>query len=231
MIMDDNPIQSFLTNDEKNAAEAAFARRAFNPKWSARARLVYDGIVKALPMPPEEVVEEATATSDLAATLPTLGEIPTPQTTTPPQEQPLELTDKQVGNQETLAVPIRIPFKQALETGALIDVTSTARQLGFSFPVTVTKPLWEVGIAPPHTVTQEEQSGRLRDVLMAFRLRLATQPTISPLIDFAALLAFAPNSVPQPMPLFALIQPDEQNRAMVTLLLPNEVSTSIIPMN
>jgi hypothetical protein len=227
MIMDDHPIQSFLTNDEKNAAEAAFARRPFNPKWSARARLVYEGIVKALPMPPE-VVEEATATSDQAATL---GEIPTPQTTAPPQEQPLELTDIQVGNQETLAVPIRIPFKQALETGALIDVTSTARQLGFSFPVTVTKPLWEVGIAPPHTVTQEEQSGRLRDVLMAFRLRLATQPTISPLIDFAALLAFAPNSVPQPMPLFALIQPDEQNRAMVTLLLPNEVSTSIIPMN
>jgi hypothetical protein len=37
--------------------------------------------------------------------------------------------------------------------------------------------------------------------------------------------------VPQPVPLFALIQPDEQNRATATLLLPNEVSTTIIPMN
>lgn len=28
-----------------------------------------------------------------------------------------------------------------------------------------------------------------------------------------------------------LIQPDEQNRASATLLLPNEVSATIIPMN
>jgi len=40
-----------------------------------------------------------------------------------------------------------------------------------------------------------------------------------------------PGGVPQPVPLFALIQPGEQNQAMVTLLLPNEVSASIIPMN
>jgi hypothetical protein len=37
--------------------------------------------------------------------------------------------------------------------------------------------------------------------------------------------------VPQPIPLFALIQPDVHNKAMVTLLLPTEVATTIIPMN
>jgi len=51
------------------------------------------------------------------------------------------------------------------------------------------------------------------------------------LIDFQALLALPPNTVPQPVPLFALIQPDEENRVMVTLLLPNEVAATIIPMN
>jgi len=40
-----------------------------------------------------------------------------------------------------------------------------------------------------------------------------------------------PDSVRQPVPVFALIQPGEQNQAMVTLLLPNEVSASIVPMN
>jgi hypothetical protein len=50
------------------------------------------------------------------------------------------------------------------------------------------------------------------------------------LIDFPALLALPPGSVPQPIPLFALIQPDEQHRALVTLLLPNEVATTIVPM-
>jgi hypothetical protein len=66
---------------------------------------------------------------------------------------------------------------------------------------------------------------------MAFRLRLATQGTLSPLLDFPAMLSMPPEAVPQPVPLFALIQPGEHNQAMVTLLLPNEVSTTIIPMN
>jgi hypothetical protein len=113
----------------------------------------------------------------------------------------------------------------------LIDVTPTARQLGLSFSVTVTKPLWEMGIAPADTLTTEEQSARLRDVLMAFRLRLAAQPTTAPLIDFPALLSFPHGGVPQPIPLFALVQSGEENKARVTLLLPTEVATTIIPMN
>lgn len=127
--------------------------------------------------------------------------------------------------------PVTIPFKHAIASGALIDVTPTAQQLGFTFPITVTQPLWEVGIAPTNTIGEEDKLHRLRDVLMAFRLRLASQPTVSPLIDFPALLSFPPNAVPQPIPLFALIQLDEQNRAMVTLLLPNEVAASIISLN
>jgi len=213
--MNDNQTPRALSHDEKLAAEAAFAGRPFNAKWSARARTVYDGIVKLLPAPPkaqEETLHEPSIQSTEMVLAERLGqEAPTPD--------------------EQKSVTAKIPFKQAIETGALIDVTATAKQLGLSFPVTVTKPLWEVGIAPSNTLTQEEQSARLRDVLMAFRLRLATQPSISPLIDFPALLALPPGTVPQPVPLFALIQPDEDHRAMVTLLMPNEVATTIIPLN
>lgn len=222
--MDSHAAPQSLTHDEKNAAEAAFSGRPFNPKWSAKARLVYDGIVKVLPVysetaavptsPPSEVLDPQMAMAEPAAPL------EPPQTPSPAD-----------GDNNAQAMPARIPFQRALETGALIDVTETAKELGFSFPVTVTKPLWEVGIAPTHIVTQEEQSSRLRDVLMAFRLRLATQPIVSPLIDFPALLSFPPSAAPQPIPLFALIQPDEHNRTMATLLLPNEVSATIIPMN
>lgn len=205
-----------LSHDEKKAAEAAFAGRPFNPKWSANARLVYDGLVRALPAPPipDDTSAESIQSEPLAETSP-----------------PLEGSGDIVAESDKDEMPAKIPFKQAIEAGALIDVTATAKQLGLSFPVTVTKPLWEVGIATTKTLSEEEQSARLRDVLMAFRLRLATQPSISPLIDFAALLAFPPNSIPQPIPLFALIQPDEQNRATATLLLPNEVAATIIPMN
>jgi hypothetical protein len=223
--MDKNLPPQTLTHDEKKAAEAAFAGRPFNPKWSEHARVVYDGILKALPEP---AVPSQDSSGTTETTI-TPGEPVSAESAARTEESPAEETDPDKRESDTL--PTRIPFEQALATGALIDVTSTAKQLGFSFPVTVTKPLWEVGIAPSKTLTQEEQSNRLRDVLMAFRLRLATQSSISPLIDFPALLALPPGSVPQPIPLFALIQPDEQNRAMVTLLLPNEVAATIIPMN
>lgn len=214
--MDDNQTPRVLSHDEKLAAEAAFAGRPFNDKWSTRARTVYDGIVKSLPAPPIVPEEEASALQE-----------PSNQAT----ESGVFGQESSHTEREPHSVPTKIPFQQAIETGALIDVTPTAKQLGLLFPVTVTKPLWEIGIAPNKTLTQDEQSARLRDVLMAFRLRLATQPSISPLIDFPALLALPPGTVPQPIPLFALIQPDENHRAMVTLLMPNEVAATIIPMN
>jgi hypothetical protein len=204
--MNDKEVPRALSYDERQAAEAAFAGRPLNPRWSARARAVYEGILNSMPTP--LVQEESTTTAQVG-----------PEQATASQPEPER------------ASPASIPFQQALDAGSLIDVTPAARELGLSFAVTVTKPLWDTGIAPVNTLTEEEQSARLRDVLMAFRLRLAVQPTIAPLIDFPALLAFPHGGVPQPIPLFALIQPDEHNKAMVTLLLPTEVATTIIPMN
>jgi len=197
-----------LSHDERHAAEAAFAGRPFNPRWSARARAVYEGILKSLPV--RDVVEGPLApTSDTAEPI---------SETTAPEPQ----ADRTTAS---------ILFQQALDTGALIDVTPAAKRLGLSFSVTMTKPLWETGIAPAKTVTEEEQAARLRDVLMALRLRLTAHPTTAPLIDFPALLAFPHGGVPQTVPLFALVQPDEQNRAMVTLLLPTEIAPTIPPIN
>jgi uncharacterized protein DUF6573 len=206
--MDDKPNARALSHDERHAAEAAFAGRPFNPRWSARARAIYEGILKSRPTP--VIPEEAP--------------VPTPAASGAPQPPEAESDPER-------SVPGPVSFQQALDAGSLIDVTPTAKQLGLSFSVTVTKPLWETGIAPENTVTEVEQAARLRDVLMAFRLRLASQPTIAPLVDFPALLAFPHGAVPQPVPLFALIQPDEQNKAMVTLLLPTEVATTMIPLN
>ncbi len=47
--MTHTPPPKALTHDEKKAADAAFAGRPFNETWSASARTIYDGIVKALP--------------------------------------------------------------------------------------------------------------------------------------------------------------------------------------
>jgi hypothetical protein len=151
--------------------------------------------------------------------------------------QPQEpLAQERVSGQElvvegTVMTPTILDREAAIQAGILIDVTPTALQLGITFPVTITRPLWEVGIVTNRSLPEEDQTSRLRDILLAFRLRLASLTTVSPLLDFPALLALPPSRVPQPVPLFALIQPDPTHQANVTLLLPNEVSLSITSLN
>ncbi len=228
--MDMTQTSRMLSHDERKAAEAAFAGRPFNPAWSDSARKVYDGLMHALPTLPDEtipasdqVVEHGNTTSEMTPPIPITEGIHL-ELVGKPEETP------QVKSQVS-AGQVSENRQQAIQAGILIDVTADAKKLGLTFPVTITKPLWEVGIAPLATMSEEDKSARVRDVLMAFRLRLAGQTTLSPLIDFPAMLAMPPGAIPQPVPLFALIQPDEENRAMATLLLPNEVAASIVPMN
>jgi hypothetical protein len=223
--MTNTPPQKALTHDEKKAADAAFAGRPFNEAWSASARAVYDGIMKALPHTDVEMPAPSN-TEESAEVLPAQSE--------PLQAQePLAL--EHAGGQELMegtATPAALRDREAaIQAGNLIDVTPTALELGITFPVTITRPLWEVGIVTSQPLPEEDQTSRLRDVLMAFRLRLASLTTVSPLLDFPVLLALPPGKVPQPVPLFALIQPDPTHQANVTLLLPNEVSLSITSLN
>jgi uncharacterized protein DUF6573 len=228
--MDTKQTPRMLTHDERKAAEAAFGGRPFNPAWSQSAQKVYEGLLQALPAHRDGTV--VTHAQNAAS-----KESPTEAAPTLPAAEEPKL-ESSTSSDKALEARTDVPAnqmitnrQQAIQAGFLIDVSTDAQKLGLTFPVTVTKPLWEVGIAPGESMSDEEKAERLRDVLMAFRLRIASQATLSPLIDFPAMLALPPGGVPQPVPLFALIQPDEQNRAAVTLLLPNEVSATIIPMN
>jgi len=223
--MTHTPTPKSLSHDEKKAADAAFTGRPFNDEWSASARVIYDGIVAALPH------------TDAMISLPARDEEPVEALSA--QSEPLQsqepLTEEQTGGQESVetnAMPAIIHDREAaIQAGTLIDVTPTALQLGITFPVTITRPLWEAGIVTNQSLPEQDQTGRLRDILLAFRLRLAGLTTLSPLLDFPVLLALPPSNVPQPVPLFALIQPDPTHQANVTLLLPQEVSLSITSLN
>ena len=225
--MTNTPPPKALTHDEKKAADAAFAGRPFNETWSASARTIYDGIVKVLPQ------------ADIVIPAPSDAEVPTDASSTQSEalqaQAQVPLTLEHAGGQELVEQTAQPPAirdrEAAIQAGILIDVTPTALTLGITFPVTITRPLWEVGIVTNQALSEEDQTSRLRDILLAFRLRLAGLTTVSPLIDFPVLLALPPSQVPQPVPLFALIQADPTHQANVTLLLPNEVSLSITSLN
>jgi hypothetical protein len=228
--MDTTRTPRILTHDERKAADAAFAGRPLNPAWSEAAKRVYEGLIHALPSLPDEPIvgrDENSPSNHVQAE----SSVTVPTVEAPKPDQSVALENQLEPVTDVSAKQLTANRQQAIQAGLLIDVSTVAQKLGLTFPVTVTKPLWEIGIAPSESISDEEKAQRLRDVLMAFRLRIASQTTLSPLIDFPAMLSMPPGEVPQPVPLFALIQPDEQNRAVATLLLPNEVSATIIPMN
>lgn len=228
--MDTTRTPRILTHDERKAADAAFAGRPLNPAWSEAAKRVYEGLIHALPTLPDEPIV-GRAENSPSSQVQTESTAAGPTAEEPTLEQPATSENALEPVTDVPAKQLIANRQQAIQAGFLIDVSMDAQKLGLTFPVTVTKPLWEIGIAPTESISDEEKAQRLRDVLMAFRLRIASQTTLSPLIDFPAMLSMPPGEVPQPVPLFALIQPDEQNRASATLLLPNEVSATIIPMN
>jgi hypothetical protein len=223
--MTNTPPPKALSHDEKKAADAAFTGRPFNEAWSASARAVYDGIVKALPHTDVAVPDPSNDGNPV--------ETPTIQSEPLQPQEPLaqDHADGQELVERTAIPPALRDRDAAIQAGTLIDVTPTALELGITFPVTITRPLWEVGIVTNQSLPEEDQTSRVRDILMAFRLRLASLTTVSPLLDFPVLLALPPSKVPQPVPLFALIQPDATHQANVTLLLPTEVSLSITSLN
>src|SRR3954469_7118260 len=61
----------------------------------------------------------------------------------------------------------------ALRDGVLIDVSATAREAGFRWPVALTRAAWERCVAVPPGVACQDEAGRLWDVL--FLLALAAR--------------------------------------------------------
>jgi len=193
-----------LTLDQKKAAEAAFQGLPFDPKWSPAAKAVYDGIVEAQkgqPVVPEVVSTPSEGTAQLE-----------PEKTAEPQE------------------PI-ITREEAIQSGFLIDVTPIANTIGLPVPVAITKPLWDFAITASATIPDDQHEARVRDVLMALRLRLATQRVAPPGIEFPALLTFPPEPAPQLCSLYAIAHGDSSAPFSLTVLLSNEVAAIIRPMN
>src|SRR5574341_20708 len=206
-----------LTYDERKAADAAFAGRPFDPLWSEAARAVYDGILAARGLPEPAPTPIAPEQPEAAASEPSTGE---------PPSSPLSSSER------TKQTPSQtFSREEAIQAGALIDVTPIAHRMGLRLPVSFSRPLWEIGITAIQNVPEEEHERRVRDVLMAFRLKLAASRVASPLVEFPALLAFPPDPTPQACVLFAVAHQEANAPMALTFLLPGEISATGIPFS
>lgn len=62
---------------------------------------------------------------------------------------------------------------QALADGVLVDVTETAREAGFRYPVALTRAVWCEYVEVPAGVEGQDETGRLWDILvmLAYAIR------------------------------------------------------------
>ncbi len=219
-----------LTYDEKKAAEAAFRGLPLNPGWSAAARAIYEGIKAA--SEGKMILagqEQPLAMTEDHALSPEKAE-----------EKPEVSAQVQSGSFEGDAPPTETQHvsltnmtrDEAVKAGHLIDVSVMAREIGLQVPVGFTRPLWDMGITVEHQIPEDQQDGRVRDVLMALRLFLERTMVKSPMMEFPALLSFPPEPVPQVCSLCVLAHQDADAPYSLTLVLPREVSVvKFLPTN
>ena len=206
-----------LTHDEKKASEAAFRGLPQDDKWTDSAKSVYEGIIQALGKNPSEleIAEEAS--------LPALIDGVEGSSS----NKPLELSTSDSASSQEIPPELKQltirSRREAVESGILKDVTPLAQSIGLEFCVGMTNPLWEQYITSSPDFTEERIHSRLRDTLVAVRLRLASLKEATPLVDVPVLLEFDPEPTPQLCLTFALFHKDPIDGDCLLLIHPGEV--------
>ncbi|CAI4031047.1 hypothetical protein DNFV4_01479 [Nitrospira tepida] len=217
-----------LSFDEKLAAEAAFAGRPFNPKWSAAARTVYRGIRQALAAE-ADTLDQASMLDpgpvpDAGGEAPAIGADSSLLASRQDDRHPFDPPSSDESHIEADDSHVALPHEQVLHVGEWIEITSMARNLGVPFTVGMTQPAWETLVTASASVPESEHAARVRDILLALRLRLMSAPANKSVIDVPALLPFPPDTVPRPRLLLAAFHQSPNATTFITLLLPRELS-------
>jgi len=113
--------------------------------------------------------------------------------------------------------------RQALLDGVLIDVSESASEAGFKWPVALSNHLYHGYIVPALALVAEGQSiqGRLSDVLTILyqTIRSSKDDTF---LRFSVLFQMAPNSTPIPIELISVAGPDDEGKPCITIMLPED---------
>ena len=110
---------------------------------------------------------------------------------------------------------------QALEDGALVDVTETAREAGFKWPVALTRAAWSRYVEVPEGVRGQDEAGRLWDVLYMCKtaIRCARQSGTELLFQ---LLVRNDNRAPKKVTLKLMTGPGDDAEPVMTIMLTEE---------
>ncbi len=211
-----------LTHDEKKAAEAAYRGRPFDASWSQAARAVYDGVLMA-----RGYAVDAFGSGDVNREA--VKEIPSAETLFAEMMGPVLLSEEKGPSERATAHPL-LSRQEAIEAGLLVDVTKKAKRIGFHVAVGVTKFLWDRNITKSLDLDPHEWDLRVRDLLLAVRLKMAGSATSGPWVEVPVVFPSTQGEEPpQVFSIYALFHKDPVAEDCVTLIHPNELSSIMRP--
>jgi len=111
---------------------------------------------------------------------------------------------------------------EALGDGVLVDITETAREAGFLYPVALTRAAWDlcVALSPAAKRAGNDERGRLWDVIWMMR-RAVGRSSAGPQITFE-LLCVTTSVRPSRVVLRSVVGPGDHGEPVVTVMLPEE---------
>jgi hypothetical protein len=110
----------------------------------------------------------------------------------------------------------------ALRDGVLIDVSETAKEAGFSYPVALTAATWERCVTVPPGVSCQDEAGRLWDVLFLLRCAIGRGGS-GPEVRFGVHVRNDNRERTPPLVrLKALCGPGDDGSPCITVMLPDE---------
>lgn len=110
----------------------------------------------------------------------------------------------------------------ALDDGMLVDVSSMAREAGITFPVALTRAVWERCVAVPKGARMQDEAGRLWDVVVMLRFAINQSRGGSELTVRLSVITHDVTTRRRNVTLKALCGPGDEAEPVITVMLPEE---------
>jgi uncharacterized protein DUF6573 len=123
---------------------------------------------------------------------------------------------------ENAEIISRYTRADAIADGVLIDVTPTAREAGFKFPVALTAAVWEKCVAVPPGVECQDEAGRLWDVVFMLRCAIGRSQDGCQINYALHVRNDNRERMPPLVRLKAVCGPGDRGEPVVTVMMPEE---------
>ncbi|MDR3458081.1 MAG: hypothetical protein P4N60_11585 [Verrucomicrobiae bacterium] len=138
----------------------------------------------------------------------------------------MDTPEKNTGESGTDFGPVIYAYtrSQAVADGVQVEVTKTAKEAGISFPVFLTRAVFDSYVAIPPDVTGQDEAGRLWDIVWMLRFAIIRSRSGSDRLPVALYVKNADNRPARLVKLIAQCGPldiDDPQPA-ITVMLPDE---------